>query len=82
MQTGHEFLVDQAHDAQHIAAELVGRFVPTSDWPDWDLELLAREAQLLDPTTRSIVGPSFAGAAPASSESDSELELAQESDSE
>ena len=40
---------------QSDTGELVGRFVPTSDWPDWDLELLAREAQLLDPTTRSIV---------------------------
>jgi MoxR-like ATPase len=42
-------------NGQSDTGELVGRFVPSSDWPDWDLALLAQEGHLLDPSSRTIV---------------------------
>jgi len=47
-------------NGQSDTGELVGRFVPTADWPDWDLGLLAREGRLLDPVSRGIVEQALA----------------------
>jgi MoxR-like ATPase len=47
-------------NGQSDTGELVGRFVPATDWPDWDLALLERESGLLRPTTRAIVARALA----------------------
>jgi MoxR-like ATPase len=40
---------------QSDTGELVGRFVPCSDWADWDLELMRREGPLLAPRSRELI---------------------------
>jgi MoxR-like ATPase len=42
-------------NGQTDAGELVGRYVPASDWGEWDIALLDREQHLLEDQSRGIV---------------------------
>lgn len=42
-------------NGQSDTGELVGRFVPSSDWAHWDLALFHRESHLLEPESQRII---------------------------
>lgn len=42
-------------NGQSDTGELVGRFVPSSEWADWDIELFHREKHLLEPESQALV---------------------------
>lgn len=42
-------------NGQSDTGELVGRFVPSTDWDHWDLELFHKEKHLLEPESQQVV---------------------------
>ena len=49
---------------QSDTGELVGRFVPCSDWADWNLELMRQERALLKPHTLELIDRALAEGRP------------------